>query len=113
MLIVQKEKNKIVELSISGRLDAVSAVEADKEFNNVVDAGHERLLINLAKLEYISSAGLRVLLVIAKRVQQNGGKVVLCALSANVKEVFEISGFSSIFKIFSTNTAAVKFLKAS
>jgi stage II sporulation protein AA (anti-sigma F factor antagonist) len=112
MTIIQKEKNGIMVLSISGRLDAVSAVEADKDFNSVIDDGHENLLIDLARLEYISSAGLRVLLVVAKRIQQGGGKVVLCTLSSNVKEVFEISGFSSIFSIFTTNEEAVEFLQA-
>jgi len=111
MTIIQKEKDGIMELSISGRLDAVSAVEADKDFNSVIDEGHETLLVDLSALNYISSAGLRVLLVVAKRIQQNNGKVVLCALSENVKEVFEISGFSSIFRIFPTNEEAVKFLK--
>ncbi len=111
MTIIQKEKDGIIELSVSGRLDAVSAIEADKDFNSVVDAGHDRLLINLANLNYISSAGLRVLLVVAKRIQQSGGNIVLCALSSNVKEVFEISGFSSIFKIFATNNQAIKYLK--
>jgi anti-anti-sigma factor len=110
MTIVQKERNGVMELSISGRLDAVSAVEADKDFNSVIDAGHENLLVNLGSLDYISSAGLRVLLVVAKRIQQNGGKVVLCSLSPNVREVFEISGFSSIFKIFTTDGEAHEFL---
>jgi anti-anti-sigma factor len=76
-----------------------------------MDAGNDRLLIELSQLEYISSAGLRVLLVVAKRIQQKGGKVVLCALVPNVKEVFEISGFSSIFKIFDTVEDAAVFLK--
>lgn len=110
MTIIQEEKDGIMELSISGRLDAVSAVEADKDFSSVIDAGHERLLVNLTSLDYISSAGLRVLLVVAKRIQQNGGKLVLCSLSSNVQEVFEISGFSSIFSIFPTNEEAVYFL---
>ena len=110
MTIIQKEFDGIIELSISGRLDAVSAVEADKDFNNVIEAGHDRLLINLVDLNYISSAGLRVLLVVAKRIQQNGGKVVLCSLSSNVKEVFEISGFSSIFKIFDNSDEAASFI---
>jgi anti-anti-sigma factor len=111
MNITQQQQDGIINLAISGRLDAVSAVEADKEFSKVLDAGHDRLLINLSELNYISSAGLRVLLVVAKRIQQNGGKVVLTALTPNVKEVFEISGFSSIFKIFETDEDAEIILK--
>ncbi|OGV54431.1 MAG: hypothetical protein A2017_03910 [Lentisphaerae bacterium GWF2_44_16] len=112
MKIIQNEENGIVNLSISGRLDAVSAVEADREFNSVLDSGKTKLLIDLGELEYISSAGLRVLLVVAKRIQQKGGKVVLCKLAENVKEVFEISGFSSIFKIFTVTDEAKTFLNS-
>ena len=108
MKITQNEKNGILELNISGRLDAVSAVDADKTFSSVIDGGNNNLLIDLAELDYISSAGLRVLLVVAKRIQQNRGNVVLCALNANVKEIFEISGFSSIFNIFDNKEEAVK-----
>lgn len=111
MNITQQQQDGIVTLNIAGRLDAVSALEADKEFGKVLDAGHDRLLIDLSELDYISSAGLRVLLVVAKRIQQNGGKVVLSELTPNVREVFEISGFSSIFKIFDTRGDAIAFLK--
>ena len=111
MTITQTDKDGVMQVSISGRLDAVSAVEADKSFSTILDAGHKNLLFNLTALNYISSAGLRVLLVVAKRIQQDGGKVVLCALSDNVKEVFEISGFSSIFSIFESKDEALKSLK--
>jgi anti-anti-sigma factor len=110
MDITQKDKNGIIALSISGRLDAVSAVDADKEFTKALDGDTDKMLVNLQGLEYISSAGLRVLLVVAKRMQQKGGKVCLCCLADNVKEVFEISGFSSIFKIFDSEDDCDAFL---
>jgi anti-anti-sigma factor len=111
MVITQNEKDGILRMSIAGRLDAVSAVEADREFNKVFDEGGDKLLVNLKELEYISSAGLRVLLVVAKRMQQKGGKVCLCCLADNVKEVFEISGFSSIFKIFESEEESAGFFE--
>lgn len=101
----------IVTFSLSGRLDAVTSTEADKQFGETIAAGNDKLLIELSGLEYISSAGLRVLLVVAKKIQQKGGRIALANLTANVKEVFEISGFSSIFKIFSTKIEAIDFLK--
>jgi stage II sporulation protein AA (anti-sigma F factor antagonist) len=58
-------------------------------------------------LSYISSAGLRVLLVVAKKVQQQHGKVALFGLSANVREVFTISGFDTIFSITADSGAAL------
>ena len=111
MKITQNKNDDIMQLSISGRLDAVTAVEADKDFSKIIAEGHDNLLIDLTELDYISSAGLRVLLVVAKRIQQTNGKVVLCALTTNVKEVFEISGFSSIFNIFTTSDEAIQFLQ--
>ncbi len=111
MQINRKEQDGIVTLSVSGRLDAVSSVDAEKEFNEVLDAGHDMLLIDLSGLDYISSAGLRVLLVVAKRIQQKGGRVTLAGMVAGVKEVFEISGFSSIFKIFDSIDDANVFMR--
>ncbi len=112
MQINRKEQEGIVTLSVSGRLDAVSSVDAEKEFNEVLDAGHDMLLIDLSGLDYISSAGLRVLLVVAKRIQQKGGRVTLAGMVAGVKEVFEISGFSSIFKIFDSLDDAYVFMNS-
>lgn len=111
MNITQQQHDGIVTLNITGRLDAMTAVDAEKEFDEVLQQESDQLLVNLAGLDYISSAGLRVLLVVAKKVQQRGGKVVLAELTPGVKEVFEISGFSSIFKIFDSSEEAVAFLK--
>ena len=64
-------------------------------------------LIDLSGVDYISSAGLRVLLVLAKKVQQQKGKVALGGLVANVREVFAVSGFDSIFAIEPDTDAAI------
>lgn len=102
MRITQNLGNGLVNVKVEGRLDATSSIEAQKELERILDADSSKMLVDLSGLEYISSAGLRVLLVVAKKMQQKGGKIVLAALTPNVKEVFEISGFSSIFKIFDT-----------
>lgn len=112
MDISYKKLDGIINLSISGRLDAVTSLEADKMFNEIVTAGNDKLLIELSGLEYISSAGLRVLLVVAKKIQQKGGRIALICMTPNVKEVFEISGFSSIFKIFAAKSDAMEFLQS-
>ena len=99
MEIIRKQEKDISTISIIGRLDAVTAVEAEQELNQAIKDGTTKLLLNLEELEYVSSAGLRILLLITKNLQQKGGKVVLANLSANVKEIFDISGFTSIFTI--------------
>jgi anti-anti-sigma factor len=101
----------IIQINLDGHLDATTSIKADSEFTRMIDEGNTKLLVELSKLDYISSAGLRVLLVAAKQLQQKGGKIVLCSMTTGVKEVFEISGFSSIFKIFPTVEEALEFMQ--
>jgi len=90
-----------------GRLDSGTAPSAEESFTQVLTGGVPHLAVDLSKLEYISSAGLRVLLVMAKKVQQANGKVVLFGLAPNVREVFSISGFDRIFSIQADAESAV------
>lgn len=110
MEIAKKEKDGVVMVALTGRLDAPSAGDTEAELNALVEQ-ETRLLIDLKGLEYISSAGLRVLLVIAKQIRKNNGKMCLCSLTETVSEVFEISGFLAIFDIAETEEEAVGMLK--
>ena len=83
-------------LSPQGRLDAQSAQGFQDAVLAKVDGGTTKLLLDLERLEYVSSAGLRSVLMIAKKLRQNGGKLVVCSLRDNVAEVFRVSGFDSI-----------------
>ncbi len=96
---VTKEGNTVV-ISLTGRMDAVSAPQFDRTLDDLLAQGDRRLIINFETLEYISSAGLQSILALAKRLETVDGSVVLCNLSGPVKEVFDISGFSCIFNIF-------------
>ncbi len=104
------EKRHIKLLGISGRLDAVTSVEADKYFAGFLETNPDNLAMDFKDLDYISSAGLRVMLLIARKLQPRGLKVVLFNLSPSVQEVFEISGFSTIFKICADPEAAMDYL---
>ena len=99
MEISQKEENGIVSIAIKGRLDADSSLEAEKVVKDALGGETNRLLFNLGELEYLSSAGLRVLLTAAKEMRRRDGKIVLCALNEFVKEIFEVSGFQSLIPI--------------
>lgn len=111
MDFTQEQSGDVVIVSLSGRLDSSTAQSAEESFTRVLTGGPLRLAIDLSQLEYISSAGLRVLLVVAKKVQQGQGKVVLFGLVANVREVFSISGFDRIFAIEPEQAAAVSALR--
>jgi anti-anti-sigma factor len=99
MEFAQEPAGDVVIVKIAGRFDSSVAQTAEDSFARVLAAGKPHLAIDLSALEYISSAGLRVLLVVARNVQQAHGKVVLFGLMASVREVFTISRFDQIFTI--------------
>ena len=93
MKIIRKKENGIMRIIIKGRLDADSAPKAEKILKKTLARNKIRLLFDLCELEYMSSAGLRVILNAARQVDQEGGKIVLCCLNQVVKEIFEFSPF--------------------
>ena len=82
-----------------GRLDSASSPTLEREAFEVIDGGGRRLLIDFHGLDYISSAGLRAALAVAKRMSAVGGRLALCSLSPQIAEVFEISGVNAILDI--------------
>jgi len=94
-------------VALTGSLDALTSPTLDAALSQHIADGRTHLVVNLAGLEYTSSAGLRVLLNAVKQARQQGGDVRLAALQAGVKKVFELSGFTSILKSFADVDAAV------
>ena len=107
MDIVDKKLDNVNLLSLSGRLDAYSATEMEKKLDSLIESGQTRLVIDLEKLEYISSSGLRVFLAALKKVKKQQGDIKLASMKPFIKEVFDIAGFSQLFNIFDTQQAAV------
>ncbi len=89
----------IAVVSLSGRIDAVSAPDFEKRLTDEIQRGEVRLVLDFSGLDYISSAGLRGLLSLAKQLKGKGGNLHLCCLRGMVKEVFDLSGFTSMFSI--------------
>ena len=110
MEIIQKEENGIVLIAINGRLDADTSPEAEKVVKDALKDQTTRILFNLASLEYLSSAGLRVLLGAAKEMRRRDGKIALCALNEFVKEIFEVSGFQSLIPITDSVESGIELL---
>jgi len=108
MEISTKKENNAVVVSVKGRMDAVTSPEFEKSLSALIATGENTFLINLSQLEYISSAGLRGILTIAKQLKAKDGKIFFAALQGAVKDVFQISGFGTIFKIFETEEEALK-----
>jgi len=101
-------------VSLTGRLDARSAPDFEKEAIAAVDAagGSIHLILDFTNLDYISSAGLRSILVLAKRIAPSGGKVVLCGMSGVVEEVIGVSGFDSFLPVAGSREEALRIVGA-
>jgi len=92
---------------VSGRLDAITAAEFDAQCQIWLDKGDTRVVVDLGKLEYISSAGLRSILSAAKKLKGVQGELRFSGLTGMVEEVFNVSGFTAMFKVFPNPEAAL------
>ena len=87
-------------VEMEGNLDTNTSVEAQDYINALIDGGSTKLVTDFSRVDFVSSAGLRVLLATAKRLGDVGGSLRICGLNDEVNEVFEISGFSTILDVF-------------
>jgi anti-anti-sigma factor len=108
MNLTSGSKNDFCVINIDGRIDTTNFNDFEKEINSILDSGEKQLIFNCELLNYISSSGLRVFLMTQKKITSAGGKLHLCSMQPGIKEIFDISGFSTIFKIFETETAALE-----
>lgn len=112
-LTVEEDRiGKVLVVSPTGRLDSGTAKDFDTLLAGRIAEGETSLLLDFTNLDYISSAGLRVVLLAGKRTGAGGGKTELCGLGSSIREVFEISGFLSIFKVYEDRAAATAALSA-
>jgi anti-anti-sigma factor len=106
----EERKADAVVLALSGRLDATSAKTFEDRILGVINSGTQRLVVDLSQLEYVSSSGLRVFLLAAKRLQPTNGKMSLCGLQDHIRQVFDLAGFSSILSIYGSRDEAIRSL---
>lgn len=100
--------NEVKVLVFEGKLDAQTSPDAQLQLSRLIEEGGNRVLVNFEKLDYISSAGLRVLLAAAKQLKGSDGELRICSLNEIVSEVFDISGFTTIFKVFGSESEALE-----
>ncbi len=108
MQISVKTTNEVKVLAFEGRLDTQTSPDAQQQLTRLIEEGETKILVNLEKLDYISSAGLRVLLVVAKQLKTTDGELRICSLNEVVKEVFDISGFDMILPISASESEALE-----
>ena len=107
MDISSKIKDNITVVRFEGNLDTNNSTEAQDYLNDAIDGGASKVVVCFEKVDFVSSAGLRVLLATAKKLGAGGGTLRVCGLNETVAEVFEISGFSTILNVFPSETEAL------
>lgn len=86
-------------VALSGRLDATSAEPFQQQLIEHIESGEDSLLLDLAELEYVSSAGLRALLVAARRLQEREGRLQVCGARGEVRDVLQMTGFDNFVAV--------------
>lgn len=106
MEITNERIGDVVVARFEGSLDTTTAPDALEYFDGLVEADELLIVADFSAVDFVSSAGLRVLLSTAKRIGPSGS-LRLCGLNPTVREVFDVSGFSTIFAIFDDESSAL------
>ncbi len=112
MQISQDQQNGVIVVAPHGRIDSTTASGLDAHLAGLAKAGQSRIVIDFSRVDYISSAGLRVMLALAKRVRDAKGALALCALDDTVRQVFELAGFVPLFSIEPSREGALRAIEA-
>jgi len=102
-----EQKDGVLIAKPEGRIDGVNARDFHEALSEAIGTDSNAVLVDLADINYISSAGLRVILQTARKLQQQNAKFAICSLTGTVREVFEISGFDRVIDIHSSQAEAV------
>jgi anti-sigma B factor antagonist len=102
MDIIEEKQGGINIFKLNGRLDSNTSQGFEKKLFQAIADGSKTMVVDFKDLDYISSAGLRVILKATKAIKREDGRIMLCSMQDYVKEVFEIAGFDSFLPIVAT-----------
>lgn len=89
-------------IKVEGRIDGLTSKQIGAELDEIINSGVKNLILDFAGVYYLSSAGIRVLINVMKRLNSEDGQLFFVSLSHHILEIFKISGLSSVFKVFDT-----------
>ena len=107
MIVTKDEHEGAVIIRCEGRLDAMSSPQLENTMNSIIDDKHNKVLIDFSKIEYLSSAGMRLLLSVTKRLKTAGGQLSLFGIHDDVMEIIRMAGFDHILNIFPDESQAL------
>ena len=95
-----EEKGEVIVVRLEGRLDAASSPQLEKKLHSIIESGYFKLILNFSSVDYLSSAGMRLMLAISKKLKSLEGKLVACQMSDDVMEVIKMAGFQQVIEIY-------------
>lgn len=107
MECIEHRHASVVVLELCGRMDSTTSRMVEEKLLGLLDRGEHTFVVDCARLDYISSAGLRVFLMAAKRTSRANGTLMLATLNDDVRQVFDLTGFSSILQIRASRADAL------
>lgn len=101
------ERDGVTVIQVAGSMDATTVTDFDAEWKKSLEAGATKVVVEMSALEYISSAGLRGILMLAKMSKAKGAALGFAGMKAMVADMFKLSGFQSILKLYPNLDAAL------
>ncbi|KAB2888502.1 MAG: STAS domain-containing protein [Desulfobulbaceae bacterium] len=112
MLLKVTDHPEATIIHIKGRLDSATAPELESQVLSSLEGGRQHLVLDFSELEYINSAGLRILVLGYQRLHPLGGQVMVCGVKDYIAEVFDISGYNRVFRMCPDLDQAIRYLSA-
>ncbi len=110
MEVTSKSVDKAIVIYVDGDLTTNSSSVVETEINAILEEAVTNVVINVEKVNFIASTGLRIILKLGKRLRNEDLQLVVCSMNATTKSVFEMSGFNRMFPIFETEDEALESL---
>ncbi|MBP7998091.1 MAG: STAS domain-containing protein [Chloroflexi bacterium] len=107
MAILVESFKRVDLVEVSGRIDSSNASELDETLKQLADQDRHQLILNLSRVEYMSSAGLRAIVSALRTAKKSNGDVRMSQPSERVKEVLDLAGLTSLFQYYDDDTSAV------
>jgi anti-anti-sigma factor len=107
MELRQEDAGAVSVVAVAGRIDSNTSAELARVLTDAIAAGRSRLVLDLTATQFLSSAGLRIILMTAKRIEKASGQFVLHGLNDRVRDVLDVSGFLSELKVCGDRRQAV------
>lgn len=107
MEITSKFTDSALIVYVDGDLTTAFSSEAGAEIDRIIDDNLQNVVINVENVNYIASTGLRVILGLGKRLKEHGSELVICCMNSTTRSVFDMAGFSKIFRCFDSEEEAL------